>query len=324
MFVWDYNKLDAKVFCSKFIGSTRGGYDGLEKYLIGYQLPEDLKNSNSINVEDYKKIYKANINLTNYKLSPTNELANLSNLDGNLSKHMKLYLLPADGKLKTLCEIENYSNFNNLNFMVKNKNETFKDSNGYYYFYCGTNDNRQLCCCKNEKIKIPSEGSSTEVNTFASYSIVNEPSYKLYSKFLYELYKGNTVIFDTIDTNTKNKEIEKLNYKLVINNSILSYNPTPTENSKFLLQLKSQRGGNTISIEHAYEWLKNDILKINEYLESLFLVNTYTGNSASKNDFEQLFKNYKAEREKQLSNILSWLDHFPTILLQHSVEGIHQ
>lgn len=42
MFVWDYNKLDAKVFCSKFIGSICSGYDGLEKYLIGYQLPEDL------------------------------------------------------------------------------------------------------------------------------------------------------------------------------------------------------------------------------------------------------------------------------------------
>lgn len=273
--------------------------------LINYQLPEDLKDCNSVNVQDYKKIYKAKINTINYKLSPTSELAELSNLDGNLSKHMKLYLLPSDGRLKILCEIENYSDFNKLSFMVKTSNANFKDSDGYYYFYCGTNDNRQLCCCKNEKIKIPSEGSSTEVNTFASYSIVNEPSYKLYSKFLYELYKGNTVIFDTIDTNTKNKEIEKLNYKLVINNSILSYNPTPTENSKFLLQLKSQRGGNTISIEHAYEWLKNDILKINEYLENLFLVNTYTGNSASKNDFEQLFKNYKAEREKQLSNILS-------------------
>lgn len=273
--------------------------------LINYQLPEDLKDSNAINVKDYQKIYKAKINTNSYKLSPTKELANLSNLDGNLSKHMKLYLLPADGKLKTLCEIENYSNFNNLNFMVKNKNETFKDSNGYYYFYCGTKDNRQLCCCKNEKIKIPSGNSTKEVNTFASYSIVNEPSYKLYSKYLYELYKGDTVIFDSIDTNTKDKEVEKINYKLVINNSILSYNPTPTENSKFLLQLKSQRGENTISIEHAYEWLKNDILKINEYLENLFLVNTYTGNSASKNDFEQLFKNYKDEREKQLSNILS-------------------
>lgn len=261
--------------------------------LINYQLPEDLKDCNSVNVQDYKKIYKAKINTINYKLSPTSELAELSNLDGNLSKHMKLYLLPADGKLKTLCDIENYSDFNKLSFMVKIRNEDFKDSNGYYYFYCGTKDNKQLCCCKNEKIKIPSENSTIEVNTFAPYNIVNEPSYKLYSKYLYELYKGDTVIFDSIDTNTKNKEIEKLNYKLVINNSILSYNPTPTENSKFLLQLKSQRGGNTISIEHAYEWLKNDILKINEYLENLFLVNTYTGNSASKNDFEQLFKNYK-------------------------------
>lgn len=275
--------------------------------LINYQLPEDLKDCNSVNVQDYKKIYKAKINTINYKLSPTSELAELSNLDGNLSKHMKLYLLPADGKLKTLCDIENYSDFNKLSFMVKIRNEDFKDSNGYYYFYCGTKDNKQLCCCKNEKIKIPSENSTIEVNTFAPYNIVNEPSYKLYSKYLYELYKGDTVIFDSIDTNTKNKEIEKLNYKLVINNSILSYNPTPTENSKFLLQLKSQRGGNTISIEHAYEWLKNDILKINEYLENLFLVNTYTGNSASKNDFEQLFKNYKAEREMQLSNILSMI-----------------
>lgn len=158
--------------------------------LINYQLPEDLKNSNSINIEDYKKIYKANINLTNYKLSPTNELANLSNLNGNLSKHMKLYLLPSDGRLKILCEIENYSDFNKLSFMVKTTNANFKDSDGYYYFYCGTNDNRQLCCCKNEKIKIPSEESSTEVNTFASYSIVNEPSYKLYSKFYMNYIKA--------------------------------------------------------------------------------------------------------------------------------------
>lgn len=272
--------------------------------LINYQLPEDLKDSNSINVKDYQKIYKAKINTNSYKLSPTNELANLSNLDGNLSKHMKLYLLPADGKLKTLCEIENYSNFNNLNFMVKNTNETFKDSNGYYYFYCGTKDNRQLCCCKNEKIKIPSGNSTKEVNTFASYYIVNEPSYKLYSNCLYELYKGDTVIFDSIDTNTKDKEVEKIDYKLVINNSVLSYNPVTSNNTKFLLQLRNQKGY-TISIEHVYDWLKNDISKINDYLEHLFVLNTYTGKSAAEKNFKDFFNNYKKERENQLSNMLS-------------------
>ena len=281
--------------------------------LINYQLPEDLKDWNSVKASNYKKIYKAKINKSNYKLTPTNELANLSNLDGNVSKHMKLYLLPADGRLKTLCEIENYKNFNNLKFMITTKNSDFKDSDGYYYFYCGTYDNKQLCCCKDEKITIPDLDALTEdtktaktkeVNTFASYSIVNEASYKFYINYLYELYKGNTVIFSTIDTNTKNKEVEKINHRMVMNGSILSYTPIFKDNTKFLLQLKSQKGQNIFSIEHTYECLKNDILKINDFLEYFFFVNAYTGKSVQEKDFKALFNSYKYEREKQLTNML--------------------
>lgn len=42
MFSWGYNSLDSQVLCTYIIGRTRGGYDKLESYLIGYQLPEDL------------------------------------------------------------------------------------------------------------------------------------------------------------------------------------------------------------------------------------------------------------------------------------------
>lgn len=42
MFVWDYKGLDAQVLCTKLINRTRGGYDGLENYLLSYQLAEDL------------------------------------------------------------------------------------------------------------------------------------------------------------------------------------------------------------------------------------------------------------------------------------------
>lgn len=42
MFVWEYKNFDSQVLCTKFIGSRKGGYDSLERYLVGYQLPEDL------------------------------------------------------------------------------------------------------------------------------------------------------------------------------------------------------------------------------------------------------------------------------------------
>lgn len=42
MFYWNYSNIDAQVLCHGTIGRTRGGYDSLESYLIGYQLPEDI------------------------------------------------------------------------------------------------------------------------------------------------------------------------------------------------------------------------------------------------------------------------------------------
>lgn len=42
MLTWNYGSLDAQVLCAQMIGFNKGGYDSLEAYLIGYQLPEDL------------------------------------------------------------------------------------------------------------------------------------------------------------------------------------------------------------------------------------------------------------------------------------------
>lgn len=42
MFTWSYSSINAQTLCTKIIGKTAGGYDDLESYLIGYQLPEDL------------------------------------------------------------------------------------------------------------------------------------------------------------------------------------------------------------------------------------------------------------------------------------------
>ena len=72
----------------------------LPNYMImNYKLPERL---DPVNEENYKVIYKATIDENTYKLSPTKELADLSNLGGNLSKHLKVYLIPPDGRLKNL------------------------------------------------------------------------------------------------------------------------------------------------------------------------------------------------------------------------------
>lgn len=42
MFILNYNSIDSQVLYKTIIGMKNGGYDNLEQYLIGYQLPEDL------------------------------------------------------------------------------------------------------------------------------------------------------------------------------------------------------------------------------------------------------------------------------------------
>ena len=42
MFILNYNSIDSQILCKTIIGMASGGYDNLEQYLIGYQLPEDL------------------------------------------------------------------------------------------------------------------------------------------------------------------------------------------------------------------------------------------------------------------------------------------
>ena len=55
MFFWNYNKMDAQVLCTYAVRGAKGGYDSLEAYLVGYQLPEDLV----ITPSSAKQIYTA-------------------------------------------------------------------------------------------------------------------------------------------------------------------------------------------------------------------------------------------------------------------------
>jgi len=276
--------------------------------IINFQIPEDLKDWNSVNIEDYQKIYKAKIN-DDYTLSPTNEIATPSTLDGNLSKHMKVYLIPSDGKLKKLCDIENYKNINNLKFMVSMKNTEFKDANGYYYFYCGSSDNRQLCCCKNTMIKVPAPSEDNPkatkiVEAFASYKIVNEASYKYYTNCLYKLYKGERLIFNKIDTNTKEDKINRLKFYNIINNPVLSYNPNYCENTKFLLKLQDTQSSTFFYLENTYEIIRKEIAKIVDAIELFFRINLETGKSTSKDDFNKFINDYESNLENLLKGLL--------------------
>ena len=276
--------------------------------IINYQIPEDLKDWNSVNIEDYQKIYKAKIN-DDYTLSPTNEIATPSTLDGNLSRHMKVYLIPSDGKLKKLCDIENYKNINNLKFMVSMENTEFKDADGYYYFYCGTSDNRQLCCCKNNKIEVPTPTDDNPkatkiVDAFASYKIVNEASYKYYTNCLYKLYKGESLIFNKIDTNTKEDKINRLKFYNIINNPVLSYYPNYCENTKFLLKLQDTQSSTFFYLENTYEIIRNEIAKIVDAIELFFRINLETGKSTSKDGFNKFINDFESNLENLLKGLL--------------------
>jgi|GEM_PF-2060784 len=276
--------------------------------IINFQIPEDLKDWNSVNIEDYQKIYKAKIN-DDYILSPTNEIATPSTLDGNLSKHMKVYLIPSDGKLKKLCDIENYKNINNLKFMVSTKNTEFKDADGYYYFYCGTSDNRQLCCCKNNKIEVPTPTKDNPkatkiVEAFASYKIVNEASYKYYVDCLYNLYQGKSVIFKKFDTNTKAEKIKQLEINKIINNSVLSHKPIFYENSKFLLKLQDTKSSKFLYLENTYEIIRNEIKTIIANIEILLTICIETESKEVISKCKDLLKDYIDEIEKMLKDLL--------------------
>lgn len=277
-------------------------------WIINYQIPEDLKDWNSVNIEDYQKIYKAKIN-DDYTLSPTNEIAIPSTLDGNLSRHMKVYLIPSDGKLKKLCDIENYKNINNLKFMVSMEKTEFKDADGYYYFYCGTSDNRQLCCCKNNKIEVPTPTDDNPkatkiVDAFASYKIVNEASYKYYTNCLYKLYKGESLIFNKIDTNTKEDKINRLKFYNIINNPVLSYYPNYCENTKFLLKLQDTQSSTFFYLENTYEIIRNEIAKIVDAIELFFRINLETGKSTSKDGFNKFINDFESNLENLLKGLL--------------------
>ena len=276
--------------------------------IINFQIPKDLKDWNSVNIEDYQKIYKAKIN-DDYTLSPTNEIATPSTLDGNLSKHMKVYLIPSDGKLKKLCDIEKYKYINNLKFMVSMENTEFKDADGYYYFYCGTSDNRQLCCCKNNKIEVPTPTDDNPkatkiVDAFASYKIVNEASYKYYTNCLYKLYKGESLIFNKIDTNTKEDKINRLKFYNIINNPVLSYYPNYCENTKFLLKLQDTQSSTFFYLENTYEIIRNEIKTIIANIEILLAICIETGNEEVISKCKDLIKDYKTNLENLLKELL--------------------
>lgn len=260
--------------------------------IISFKVPKKIDSSN------YSKIYKAKFN--GYKLQPTNELADVLSTNGILSRHAKLYMLPAKPDLiNKISNIENYDTFETLKFMIKCRDSDFKDENGYYYFFCGNNGQKQLCCCKNELLF-----GDAENKIFASYNIVNEPSYKYYTDCLYKLYKGENIIFNKIDTSTKNDKLKKIVPTKVLNESVLEFMPVYFSNSNFLLGIRSKNGSDCISTEQIFNCVKYDIKSVINDIEYIFITFVETGKSASKETLKKYIDEYIDKRKTQLENFL--------------------
>ena len=276
----------------------------LPNYMImNYKLPERL---DPVNEENYKVIYKATIDENTYKLSPTKELADLSNLGGNLSKHLKVYLIPPDGRLKNLCEIDNYKSLDKLKFMVATRNTKLKDSENYYYFYLGTSDNRQLCCCKGGK------AVTTDKDVFASYYHVNEASYKYYIDCIYNLYTGNTVIFKKTDTTVQTEKEYEDRYKNqcedLMNNLILTYSPVLTDDNKIKLEEEDGTSIQPFYLEDSYQIIKDKMSQITVSIESLISVYIETGNKGPLKVFKQMIESLDDTLKEILSRISSEIE----------------
>ena len=310
----------------------------LPNYMImNYKLPERL---DPVNEENYKVIYKATIDENTYKLSPTKELADLSNLGGNLSKHLKVYLIPPDGRLKNLCEIDNYKSLDKLKFMVATRNTKLEDSENYYYFYLGTSDNRQLCCCKGGK------AGTTDTDVFASYYHVNEASYKYYIDCIYNLYTGNTVIFKKTDTTVQTEkgyeDQYKKQYEDLMNKSILKYSPVLTDDNKIILKkslmksyltnlfysnyfiLKKHKlqgkefvklflddiinANKAFYLEDSYQIIKDEMSQITVSFETLIREYIETGNNGLLEEYKELIKSLDKALKTLLSRISSEIE----------------
>ena len=310
----------------------------LPNYMImNYKLPERL---DPVDEENYKVIYKATIDENTYKLSPTKELADLSNLGGNLSKHLKVYLIPPDGRLKNLCEIDNYRSLDKLRFMVETRNTKLEDSENYYYFYLGTSDNRQLCCCKGEI------AGATDKDVFASYYHVNEASYKYYIDCIYNLYTGNTVIFKktdtTVQTEKRYEDQYKKQYEDLMNKSILKYSPVLTDDNKIILKkrlmktylinlfysnyfiLKKHKlqgkkfvklflddiinANKAFYLEDSYQIIKDEMSQITVSIETLIREYIETGNNGLLEEYKELIKSLDKALKTLLSRISSEIE----------------
>lgn len=276
----------------------------LPNYMImNYKLPERL---DPVDEENYKVIYKATIDENTYKLSPTKELADLSNLGGNLSKHLKVYLIPPDGRLKNLCEIDNYKSLDKLKFMVATRNTKLEDSENYYYFYLGTSDNRQLCCCKGGK------AGTTDTDVFASYYHVNEASYKYYIDCIYNLYTGNTVIFKKTDTTVQTEKEYEDRYKNqcedLMNNLILTYSPVLTDDNKIKLEEKDGTSIQPFYLEDSYQIIKGEMSQITVSIESLISVYIETGNDDSLKEYKKMINSLDISLKTLLSCISSEIE----------------
>ena len=256
----------------------------------------------SLNSGQQEDIYEAEIINKKIRIKKSNGEPVKAKLDnsntGIESRHMKYYMLPPE-KLYILCDIENYKNISKLKFMLKKikddkgnySSDFIKD--GYLFFYCGNNSNRELCCIKTEKF-----------NLAKNWQVYNEPSYKYYTNCLYKLYKGESVIFNKIDTSTRNDKLKNIVPTKILNESVLEFMPVYYSNSKFLLGVHSKIGFGNISIEQTFHRLKQDIQAVINDIEFIFITFVETGKSASEKTFTKYIDEYKDKRKTQLENFL--------------------
>ena len=236
------------------------------------RISEDAKNYNAIYEAEIKDgMFVVKINEESPKKEKVlMDFGDGANDAGILSRHMKAYLLPVQ-KFQTVCDIESYSDIAKLKFMVSTSDTDFKNSEGYYFFYCGNGSGRKLCCCKNEKIN--------KAETFASSNIYNEASYSYYVKKLYSLYKGEVVNFHE---KMPKEKVEKPSMELSLSAS-------------------SSIWSENISCVNCFETLASEISSmkttIQDSLIRFNLTAQKTGDSISK-EFKNKINSYKADRKQ--------------------------
>lgn len=267
----------------------------LPTYCISYYSEKSLTSGQQEDIYEAEVVNKK-ISVKKNNGEPVKAKLDDSNT-GIESRHMKYYMIPPE-KLDILCDIENYKNMSKLKFML-NKIKSGIDysanfiKDGYLFFYCGNNSNRKLCCIKTEKF-----------NLAENWQFYNEASYKYYSEILYKLYNGETIIFNEISTEAKNDNLKKIDPKKVIENSILSFNPTVYPNSKFLLGVHNKSGYAANPIEILFSSIKNDIQTVINDIEYIFITFVETGKSASETDIKKYIDDYKTKRQSQLEGFL--------------------